>query len=365
MRAGPAESVALVALALAVAPVAHPAPEPAPTPPAPFTVAATGDLLIHAGVARQALADGGGRRYAFGPMFASIRGRIARADLALCHVETPLVPGPVRGYPSFRTPPALARAVREVGWDACSTASNHSLDAGQHGIGTTLRALDRAGLAHAGTARSPRERRRPAILRAGGVTLAFLSYTAVSNGQPVPHPWSVDRATPELILADARRARRRGADAAIVNLHWGDEYRSAPSRAQLALANRLTRSPDIAAIVGQHAHVVQPIRVLRGTPVIFGEGNLVSSQTSACCGAGSQDGLIALIDLVAHGDRVSARSVRYVPTTVRRPGFRVVPAARGSASWSRTVAAAGRGPRVRPLWSPRQGRGRQGRRRPE
>ena len=101
-------------------------------------------------MAARALANGGGRRYAFGPMFASIRPRIAGADLALCHVETPLVPGPVRGYPSFRTPPALARAIKAIGWDACSTASNHSLDAGQYGIDTTLRALDRAGLKHAG-----------------------------------------------------------------------------------------------------------------------------------------------------------------------------------------------------------------------
>jgi poly-gamma-glutamate capsule biosynthesis protein CapA/YwtB (metallophosphatase superfamily) len=153
--------VALAAVALA--PVWPAGAQAAPAQSGRFTVAATGDLLIHTGVARQALADGGGRRYAFGPMFASVHSRLAGADLALCHIETPLVPGPVRGYPSFRTPPALARAVREAGWDACSTASNHSLDAGQHGIGTTLRALDRAGLAHAGTARSPRERRRPAL----------------------------------------------------------------------------------------------------------------------------------------------------------------------------------------------------------
>ena len=90
-----------------------------------FTVAASGDLLIHGPVAAQALADGGGRRDDFRPMFGSIRARIAGADLALCHMETPLVPGPVQGYPSFRTPPALGSSVRAVGWDVCSTASNH------------------------------------------------------------------------------------------------------------------------------------------------------------------------------------------------------------------------------------------------
>ncbi len=322
-------------------------------PPATFTVAASGDFLIHGPVAAQALADGDGRRYDFRPMFGPVRRRIAGADLALCHVETPLVPGPVQGYPSFRTPPSLAGAIRATGWDACSTASNHSLDAGQHGVTTTLEALDRAGIPHSGTARSARGARRGPILRvvaSGGqdVRVAFLAYTAVSNGQLVPHPWSVAWADARRILADARRARRRGADTVIVNLHWGDEYSQSISASQAALARRLTRSPAIAAIVGQHAHVVQPIRRVNGKPVVFGEGNLVSNQTAACCPAASQDGLIALIDFVARDGRVRARRVRYVPTWVRHPDYRVVPARRGSVSWRRTVAVAGRAPWLRP-----------------
>ena len=73
-------------------------------------------------------------------------------------------------------------------------------------------------------------------------------------------------------------------------------------------------------------HVVQPIRRVNGKPVVFGEGNLVSNQTAACCPAESQDGLIALIDFVASGDRVRAKRVRYVPTWVRHPDYRVLPA---------------------------------------
>jgi poly-gamma-glutamate capsule biosynthesis protein CapA/YwtB (metallophosphatase superfamily) len=318
-------------------------------PPTTFTVAASGDFLIHGPVAAQALADGDGRRYDFRPMFGPIRRRIAGADLALCHVETPLVPGPVQGYPSFRTPPSLARAIRATGWDVCSTASNHSLDAGQYGVGTTLEALDRAGIPHSGTARSARGARRAPILRVKGVRIAFLAYTAVSNGQVVPHPWSVAWANARGILRDARRARSRGADTVIVNIHWGDEYGQAISRSQATLARRLTRSPAIAAIVGQHAHVVQPIRRVNGKPVVFGEGNLVSNQTAACCPAASQDGLIALIDFVAKDGRVRARRVRYVPTWVRHPDYRVVPAPPDTASRQRTVAVAGRAPWLRPV----------------
>jgi Bacterial capsule synthesis protein PGA_cap len=325
-------------------------PAAAPERPVRLTVAATGDLLIHTPVAQRALALGGGNRYDFAPLFAPVRRRIARADLALCHVETPLVPGPVQGYPSFRTPPGLARSIERVGWDACSTASNHSLDAGEYGVETTLRALRSAGVKATGTARSVRARRRTTMVRAKGVRAAFLSYTAVSNGQPVPHPWTVNWATPRLILADARRARRRGARLVIVNLHWGTEYVHGVTPLQRALARRLTRSPAIDAIVGQHAHVVQPIRRVRGKPVVFGEGNLISNQTPGCCAAGAQDGLIALIDFVVRrGRRVRARRIRYVPTWVRHPDFAVLPAAPGSASWNRTVGVAGRRRGIRPV----------------
>ena len=89
---------------------------------------------------------------------------------------------------------------------------------------------------------------------------------------------------------------------------------------------------------------MQPIRWIHGKPVVFGEGNLVSNQTAACCPPESQDGLIALIDFVARAGRVKAKHVRYIPVSVRHPDYRVLPASRGSLSWRRTVSAAGRPP---------------------
>jgi hypothetical protein len=336
--------IGLLALALSLA-QAQPV-QAAPT----LTVAASGDFLIHTPVAARALALGGGSRYDFAPLFSRVKPHIAGADVALCHVETPLVPGPVMGYPSFRTPPGLARAIRQVGWDACSTASNHTLDAGQYGVGTTLRALDRAGIPHSGSARSAAESRRIPLLDARGVKVALLAYTSISNGQAVPHPWSVSWASAGRILRDARRARRQGADLVIVNMHWGAEYVHGVTSAQAALADRLTRSPAIDAIVGQHAHVVQPIRRVNGKPVVFGEGNLISNQTAACCPAASQYGLIALIDFVVPpGERPRARRVRYIPTWVSHPSYSVLPAAPGTAAWNSTVGVAGRRPGVRPL----------------
>ena len=193
-----------------------------------------------------------------------------------------------------------------------------------------------------------------------GVRVAFLAYTELTNGIPSPYPWSVNRADAAQILSDAHRARTDGAQVVIVNIHWGDEDVARPSRFQLALASQLTRSPDITAVVGQHVHIVQPIRILNGKLVVFGEGNLISNQTSACCPAASQDGMIVLVAITVDSRGARVTFIHYMPIWVRHPDFAVLPAGTAwrtdptdaaalRASYARTVAVAGRGPDIQPI----------------
>ena len=58
-----------------------------------------------------------------------------------------------------------------------------------------------------------------------GVKVAFLAYTEMTNGIPLPHPWSVNLADVTAVERAARLARQRGAQVVIVNFHWGDEIR--------------------------------------------------------------------------------------------------------------------------------------------
>ena len=325
-----------------------------------LVVSASGDLLIHTQVFQRALADGGGRRYNFAPMLAAIRPYIGGVDLAVCQVETPMSRPPFTGYPVFNTPPALATAIRQTGWEACSTAGTHTLDQGQRGVVGTIRALNRARVAHTGSFTSAAAQETPLMMAIKGVRIAFLAYTAITNGIPSPHPWSVNRANAAQILADARRARRDGAQVVIVNLHWGDEYIAQPSSFQLQLARRLTRSPAITAIVGQHVHVVQPIRFMHGKPVVFGEGNLISDQIGSCCPAASQDGMIVLLTIQVDSRGARVTVIHYVPIWVHPRDFVVLPAGTAwrtdhadaaalRASYRRTVAAVGRSPRIQPI----------------
>jgi len=314
------------------------------------TVGVSGDLLPHLPVVARARAMAGGRGYDFRPLLRPIRRWVRRNSLAICHVETPLTPAPPAGYPRFNSPPALARAVSATGFDACTTGSNHSLDRGQAGIDATRRALSRAGVRHTGSFSSRRQRRRPLLLRTHGVTVALLAYTQSTNGLPLPHPWSVNLARAERILRDARRARRAGAQVVIVNLHWGTEYQHEPDAYQTALARRLARSKLITAVVGQHAHVVQPIRRVDRLWVVFGEGNLLSNQTAACCPAATQDGMLVRLHIRVGASAARVERITYTPTWVRHPDYAVVRAAAAQrASWHRTVAVVGRTRHVRPV----------------
>jgi len=329
------------------------------TPPTPqpidLTIEANGDFLIHAPVWMRAQQLAGGSGYNFAPMLKMIKPYVEGSDLALCHVETPMTPQPPKGYPVFNTPPALAKAIASTGYDACDTASNHSLDGGQYGIDQTGYALSRNGIKHTGSFHSESASKKITMLEAKGVKVAYLAYTAVSNGQVVPHPWSLNWASSGKILGDAKRARQQGAQVVVVNLHAGDEYVHTPSATQMKLARALTKSSLITAVVGQHVHVVQPIRKINNKLVVFGEGNTLSNQTA---GAGllpeTQDGYLALLRIRVEPDGKSAvRRVDYVPTYVRHPDFTVVPvglaldkglspASEFKSSWNRTVGTVGR-----------------------
>lgn len=256
-----------------------------PGPTKGFTLVATGDLLIHDSVIRQARADAGGNGYNFGPMLAGAKPMVSQADLAICHMETVYgaAGGPFTGYPAFKSPPEVAEAAQELGYDSCSTASNHTLDAGAEGVTRTLDAMDRAGLRHAGSARSADERRMPTLLKAGDATVAQLAYSYGTNGIPVPEgqAWLVNLIDPAQIVKDARAARRAGADVVVVSLHWGTEWQEAPDQLQLSVAKKLTASTDhgrrdIDLILGTHAHIPQAYEKVNDTWVVYGMGDQVA-----------------------------------------------------------------------------------------
>ena len=112
----------------------------------------------------------------------------------------------------------------------------------------------------------------------------------------------------------------------IVNFHWGQEFQSSPSAFQLGTAEALARDPDITAIVGQHVHVVQPITRVHGKLVVYGEGQLLSNESAACCPVQTEDGMLVFLHIVGAREALDAwPRITYMPTWDRHPDYTVLP----------------------------------------
>lgn len=311
---------------------ATPAPTATPTEPpqVDLTLSFTGDLLSHTPVISQAQRNGSAELpYDYRPMFVNVVDRLSAADLAVCVLETPVSPDntALSGYPIFNAPRELADAIAAVGYDACSTASNHSYDRGPDGIAASLGQLDRVGVGHAGMARSAEESATPVIYEVDGVKIAHLSFTYGLNGfvLPTDQPYLVDVTEVSAVLAKARAARAAGADLVVLSLQWGNEYQSDPTDEQLSLADQFTASPDIDLIVGNHVHVVQPVAKVNGKWVIYGLGNFLSNQSPECCPPESQDGVIITVTVRGSAsDGYAVSDITFTPTWVDRSTYTIV-----------------------------------------
>lgn len=269
--------------------------------------------------------DGGGTMD-FHPQLEALKEYVSAADLAICHSEVPFAEpgGPYSNYPTFKAPQEIAPALADTGWDVCTTASNHSLDAGFSGLERTIAVHAAQGILTVGTFTTLQARQTPVLFTtAEDVRVAVVSTTYGTNGIALPKdkPWSVSLMDVDDTLAQANRARAAGADIVVVHMHAGTEYEAAPNQQQLQFAEAMTASPDVDIVIGQHAHVVQPIARLNGKWVAFGAGNLMAQSGPAQ--PWTYDGYLATFTFIEQPDGgFSSSAGEFAPTMITkyRPG---------------------------------------------
>ncbi|MFE2928749.1 CapA family protein [Streptomyces goshikiensis] len=283
-----------------------------------FTVAAAGDILIHPQLTDQAARDAkaaGHKGYDFDRIMAGVKPVISKADLGICHMEPVLGQpnGPFQTYPNFLVPPQIAKTIKNVGYDTCSTASNHTLDHGEDGVRNTLDTLDREGLKHTGSARNQAEADKPLILDVKGVKVAQISFAFGFNGREVPadKPWLANLTSFRAIADAEKKARAAGAEVVILSIHWGREHQPNPSNPQLELARRIAKETGINLVIGHHAHVVQPMEKVDGTWVAYGLGNQLARHDVPT--GLTEEGAIGWFDFTEKNGTWDVRA-RFVPT---------------------------------------------------
>ena len=306
-----------------VSPISSPTTSPEPKLRS-ISIVSSGDILLHERLWAQAKADGVDGNWDFYPQLADLEPEISSADLALCHLETPLAELGVdyQGYPTFNAPPQITEAIIKLGFDMCGTASNHSLDQGFTGLTRTIETLERAGIPHTGTAISQAGASQPLVMDVqtanGVVKVGILSYTYGFNGfvRDADKLWSANLIDPVAIIAEAKLARSQGAEIVIAKMHWGDEYTNKANEFQTSVAQELADSGQIDLIDGSHSHSVQPITQIGNTWIAYSHGNFVAAQREPT--TIKSEGLVTrweFVESASGGFKLSC--VKEVPTLIR------------------------------------------------
>ncbi len=207
---------------------------------------AGGDVLTESRVRAAASTAGQqtGARFDFGPMFEPVREILGTADLAICNMEIPIGrPGQAAGFAGrspfggnlLLAPYEVAAGVQRVGFDRCSTASNHSFDLGVDGIAWTIQGLNEQGISTVGTARTAAESVDD-LFGVDGVEMAHLAFTTYSNTVPPSEPWRLNFVrSPQVMAQRVATMRSRGAEIVVVSIHVSVELRSSPTPVDRAL----------------------------------------------------------------------------------------------------------------------------------
>ena len=222
--------------------------------------------------------------YDFSKMFTDIEGHVKEADIAVGNLETTFA-GKERkysNYPTFNTPEHLAIDLAELGIDVLSTSNNHSMDRSYSGVVSTLDYLDKAGISHTGTFRTPEEKKY-IIKEVNGVKFAFLAYTYGTNGIPAPQgkEFCINLIDEEEIVKQLNEVKAEKPDVICVNMHWGIEYQTKQNRVQEDLAMLLFEN-GVDVILGSHPHVLEPMKDIKINGkrkfIIYSLGNFMADQ---------------------------------------------------------------------------------------
>ena len=244
-------------------------------PASEHTLLFVGDIMLSRGVGRRMVAEND-----FTYPFQLIRENLAAADLTFANLECPVSDqGKEKGHLySFRADPKVIEGLLSAGIDVVSVANNHMYDWGPEALLDTVRRLREAGIRPVGAGSNDLEAHYPQLVQIGDLRLAFLTYVEIQPQYATAAPGKPGVAwlEPERVLADIRFARPL-ADLVIVSPHWGVEYATKPTRAQVDLAHKIIDAgADL--IVGTHPHVIQQVEEYNGRWIAYSLGNFIFDQ---------------------------------------------------------------------------------------
>lgn len=253
-----------------------------------FTLAATGDILLHRRVYNKAKTNASG--YDFTEMFSNVKPLFKKDHLTIVNQES-IIAGEEMGlsdFPHFNSPIEIGHTLKDLHVDIANLANNHIMDKGEEGILKSIENWDKIGIPYVGAYKSEEDQSTMRVFHKNGLKVCFLSY-AQSLG-------TVKRPQGKEYLANLykdfgvkwvrrlidRIRKENIADIIVLSIHFGKEYQMLPTASQQEIASNLSDAgADV--IIGHHPHVLQPPAYLvnskgQETFVAYSLGNFFSGQ---------------------------------------------------------------------------------------
>jgi len=202
---------------------------------------------------------------------------LRKSDILYGNLECPVTLGgrKLAKTWNFRAKPAGLKVLKAAGFQLVGLANNHVMDYGIPGLLDTLRYLKKANILAVGAGENEQQAAAMRILDKSGLKIGFLAFTSTlpreiwakknrpgvsySNFQKAPH----------LI----RKAKKR-CDLLVVLFHGGEELADEPNAVQKSFA-KLAVESGADLFIGHHPHVVQPVEIYKGKPILYSLGNFL------------------------------------------------------------------------------------------
>lgn len=272
----------------------EPTTEPVPEDKRVHVIAA-GDNLIHYSVYKNAeRLAAPGENYDFKPLYENVKYLIEDADVAILNQETIIsqsneIRGANGGALLFNSPPEVADAVIDLGFNVFTMANNHLLDFGASALEESIKfwngKAQQNDLTVLGAYLSQEDADNIRIREVNGVNIAFLAYAEHINGFEIPYdsPLRVVMNYEEDVIERQIKEAKEKADVVIVSAHWGVEDTNLVSEDRIELANKMVNwGADV--ILGGHTHTAETMEWITREDgskgfVYYSIGNFICCQT--------------------------------------------------------------------------------------
>ncbi len=234
------------------------------------TLSAAGDIRLDGPIA--AIAKEGGPE----APTADIR-HLLEADIVHGNLETPVT---TRGKKTektwnFRAHPKLLPILSAAGFTVLTIANNHVWDYGLEGFLDTVAAVKKGGWVMIGGGKDRAEAEKVRVVVKNGLKVGFVGLTSTNPKEGWAKPGK-----PGVAYSDFKRiagivaAAKEACDVLVVSFHGGTELAEDPNDIQKAVAHAaVDAGADL--FLGHHPHVLQPVEVYNGRPIVYSLGNFM------------------------------------------------------------------------------------------